>query len=63
MFLAVETFRTLATLIQRMIYVFGFVLFEFVFARKLHVTVIAFEGTQVAVTRERMTLQMKHGLE
>jgi len=60
---AIEAFITLGTFVQRMIHMFGFVLFEFVFARKRHLTMIALERTYVAVSCERMAFQVKRGLE
>jgi hypothetical protein len=56
MLFTVEAFGALAALIQRMIDMLGFVLFEFVLASKLHITMIAFEGAQIAVACERVTL-------
>lgn len=59
----IEALAALGALVQRMIDVFGFVLFELVLARKRHITMVAFERTYVAVTRQRMSFQMKRGLE
>jgi len=59
----IETFIALGALVQRMVHVLGFVLFEFVLASKRHLTMIALERAYVAVSRERMSFQVKRGLE
>jgi hypothetical protein len=60
---AIEAFIALSALVQRMVHVFGFVLFELVFACKRHLTMIALEWTYVAVSSERMSFQVKRGLK
>ena len=59
----IEALAALGALVQRMIDVFRLVLFEFVLARKRHITMVAFKRTYVAVARQRMPFQMKRSLE
>ena len=60
--LAVETLAALAALVKRMIHMFGLVLLELVFARERHLAMIARERPQIAVSGERVPLQMKRCL-
>ena len=49
--LAVEALVALAALVERVVDVLGLVLLQLVLARKVHVTVVAREGPEVAVAR------------